>query len=183
MPPATATGTDTAPTISRRMSTGASSPLIWVSIPMWRQMYATPSFSTSFALLTLSGTLIMSTIISVPYFLPDSTASDIVESSASPRTVTMSAPAFAMISTSNAPVSMVLVSATILRPGNVLFIVRTASVPSLLMRGVPTSIQSAPPSTASCAMPTLLLSCIMSRATCKTGSMAKPYPFAYLNGQ
>ena len=121
------------------------------------------------ARVTLSSTLIMSTMISAPYFLPAMTASSMVESSARPRTVTMSAPALAMISTSNAPTSIVLVSAIIFFPGNSLRSARTASAPSLLMRGVPASIQSAPPSTASWAMTMLLFSCMRSNAICNVG--------------
>ena len=169
MPPATATGMDTASTIFLRTSIGGSSPLICVSMPMCMQMYAAPSFSTSFARWTLSGTLIMSIMISAPYFLPAMTASSMVASSASPRTVTMSAPALAMISTSKDPTSMVLVSAMIFLPGNSRLSARTASAPSLLMRGVPASIQSAPPSTASWAITMLLFSCIKSSATWRTG--------------
>lgn len=133
------------------------------------------------ALATLSGTLMRSTMTSAPYFLPAMTASSMVESSASPRTVTMSAPALAMISTSNEPVSMVLVSATILSPGNSLLSARTASAPSLLISGVPASTQSAPPVTASRAMTTALSSCIRSNATCRWGMTtpsSRPYiPF------
>ena len=151
------------------MLIGGSSPLICVSMPMCMQMYAAPSFSTSFARWTLSGTLIMSIMISAPYFLPAMTASSMVASSASPRTVTMSAPALAMISTSKDPTSMVLVSAMIFLPGNSRLSARTASAPSLLMRGVPASIQSAPPSTASWAITMLLFSCIKSSATWRTG--------------
>ena len=165
MPPATATGMDTSAMILFRTSTGGSSPLICVSMPMCMQMYDTPRASTCLARATLSGTLIMSTMTSAPYFLPARTASSIVASSASPRTVTMSAPALAMISTSKDPVSIVLVSAMIFFPGNSLFSVRTASAPSLLISGVPASIQSAPPSTASRAIATALFSCIRSKAT------------------
>ena len=77
----------------------------------------------------------------------------------------MSAPALATISTSKDPTSMVLVSAMIFFPGNSRLRARIASAPSLLMRGVPTSIQSAPPSTASWAMTMLLFSCMRSSAT------------------
>ena len=128
---------------------------------------------------TLSGTLIMSTMISAPYFLPAMTASSMVASSARPRTVTMSAPALAMISTSKDPTSMVLVSAMIFLPGNSRLSARTASAPSLLMSGVPASIQSAPPSTASWAMTMLLFSCMRSNATCRTG-MGAEFPAHYL---
>ena len=38
IPPATATGMETASTIFLRMSIGGSAPFIWVSMPIWRQM-------------------------------------------------------------------------------------------------------------------------------------------------
>ena len=160
---------ETSDTILLRTSTGGSSPLIWVSMPMCMHTYAAPSSWTRFARATRSGTLMRSTMTSAPYFLPAMTASSMVASSARPRTVTMSAPALAMISTSNEPVSMVLVSAMILSEGNSLLSARTASAPSLLMSGVPASIQSAPPSTASRAMATALFSCMRSSATCRWG--------------
>ena len=87
--------------------------------------------------------------------------------------VMMSAPAFAMISTSNPPTSMVLVSAMIFDLGNSFLSARTASAPSLLMRGVPTSIQSAPPSTDSLAIPIALFSWWRSNAICNAGHMVR----------
>src|SRR3972149_6568822 len=58
-----------------------------------------------------------STMILAPSRRAAFTASVIVASSVTPMTVTTSAPAFAAISTSRAPVSMTLRSATIVLPG------------------------------------------------------------------
>ena len=73
----------------------------------------------------------------------------IVSSDAAPMTTATFAPDFAAISISARPASIVFVSQTIRRSGNSLRSARTASIPSLLRSGVPTSSQSAPPSTAS----------------------------------
>src|SRR2546422_1028400 len=99
----------------------------------------------------------------------------IVASSVTPMTVMTSAPAFAAISTSNAPVSIVLRSATIVFPGNDFFSCRTTSMPSDLTSGVPASSQSAPPSTASFAASKARFRCMWSRATWRTGSMDRAY--------
>ena len=110
-------------------------------------------------------------MILAPYRRAAFTASVIVASSVTPMTVTTSAPAFAAISTSRAPVSMTLRSATIVLPGQAFRRARTDSTPSDFTRGVPASIQSAPPATASFAAWTARLRCMKSRATCRTGSM------------
>src|SRR5204863_326659 len=83
----------------------------------------------------LSGTRIRSTMILAPYRRAALTASRIVASSVTPITVTTSAPAFAAISTSKAPVSIVLRSATIVVPGNDFLSWRTTSIPSDLIQG------------------------------------------------
>ena len=59
------------------------------------------------------------------------------------------APAFAAISISARPASIVFMSATSVWRGNSARKRRIASRPSLLISGVPISIQSAPPPTAS----------------------------------
>src|SRR3989442_1520631 len=110
-----------------------------------------------------------------PYRRAARTASRIVASSVTPMTVITSAPAFAAISTSNAPVSIVLRSATIVLPGNDFLSCRTTSMPSDLTRGVPASSQSAPPSTVSFAASRARLRCMWSRATCNTGSIERTY--------
>src|SRR6266705_2533316 len=136
---------------------------------------STPSLSSSFARAGLSATRIRSTMIFEPYRRAARTASRIVASSVTPMTVMTSAPAFAAISTSNAPVSIVLRSATMVFPGNDFLSCRTTSMPSDLTRGVPASSQSAPPSTASFAASNARLRCIWSRATCSTGSIERTY--------
>ncbi len=67
---------------------------------------------------------------------------------------------------------MVFMSATMVFPGKAFFSFLTISMPSLLMSGVPTSIQSAPPSTASFAICIALSPWTRSSATCRTGFMA-----------
>ncbi|KAF5035043.1 hypothetical protein DSECCO2_589790 [anaerobic digester metagenome] len=108
-------------------------------------------------------------MIRTPYFRADRTASATTVSSASARMQTMPAPDFAAISTSMAPVSAIFMSATISRPGKRSRSVRTARMPSLLIRGVPASIQSAPPRTASSAISTARSSSRRSSATWRTG--------------
>jgi hypothetical protein len=171
IPPATASGMLIVSATSDTMSSGEPSPFICSSIPTWRQTYEAPSSSTRFALFTLSGTLIMSTMTAAPYFRAASTDSETVPSSDSPNTVMTSAPALAAISTSNAPTSMVFMSATSVLPGNSLLRARRHSAPSLLIRGVPASIQSAPPSRDSRAISSARFRCMRSRATCRTGCM------------
>ncbi len=104
-----------------------------------------------------------------PYLRAERTASAITVSSASARMQTMPAPDFAAISTSTAPVSAIFMSATISCPGKRSRSVRTACIPSLLIRGVPTSIQSAPPRTASSAISTARSSSRRSSATWRVG--------------
>ena len=120
-------------------------------------------------------------MILAPYRRAALTASRIVASSVTPITVTTSAPAFAAISTSKAPVSIVLRSATIVVPGNDFLSWRTTSIPSDLIRGVPASSQSAPPSTASAAARRARLRCMWSRATWRTGSMDLVYLVRSIN--
>ncbi len=110
-----------------------------------------------------------SAMIRTPYFRADLTASAMTVSSASPRIQTIPAPDFAAISTSTAPVSATFMSATISCPGNAFRSVRTACIPSLLIRGVPASIQSAPPRTASSAISTARSISRRSRATWRVG--------------
>ena len=110
-------------------------------------------------------------MIFAPYRRAAFTASSIVASSVTPITVITSAPAFAAISISNAPVSIVFRSATMVLPGNSFRSCRRTSTPSDLIRGVPASIQSAPPSTASFAAWIARFACMKSRATCRTGSI------------
>jgi hypothetical protein len=110
---------------------------------------------------------------SAPYNSPPRTPSAMVSSSEAPRIVTTSAPDFAAISTSNAPVSMIFMSATIRCDGNAFFSSRTASSPSLLISGVPASIQSAPPSTASFAAPNARERFSKSSATWRTGRSSR----------
>ena len=164
MPPAAATGMPTVPTTFFRSSSGEP-PTICSSTPTWTQSRSTPILSSALARSTLSETLKRSTITFAPYFRAVSTASDMVGSDDSPRTTTTSAPDFAAISTSAPPTSMVFMSATIVFAGNVFFSSRMTSTPSLLMRGVPASIQSAPPSTASDAMVSALSEWTRSNAT------------------
>ena len=77
--------------------------------------------------------------------------SRIVASDAAPSTATTSAPALAAISTSTRPASMIFMSATMVASGNSERSARTASRPSLLIRGVPASRRRTPPSHASLA--------------------------------
>ncbi len=108
-------------------------------------------------------------MIRTPYFLADLTASTMTVSSASASIQTIPAPDFAAISTSIAPVSATFMSATISCSGNAPRSTRTACIPSLLIRGVPTSIQSAPPRTASFAISTARSISRRSRATWRVG--------------
>ncbi len=116
------------------------------------QTYFAPIFSTSAALSTLFLTFIKSIIISELYFLAALIASFIVLSSEAPNMEIISAPAFDAISVSKSPVSIVFISAIIFLLGKIRFNSRIASIPSLLIRGVPASIQSIPPGTASFAI-------------------------------
>ena len=86
--------------------------------------------------------------------------------SAAARIITMSAPAFAAISVSKAPVSIVFISATIVFFGKLSFNFLIMSIPSLFIRGVPASSQSAPPFTESFAIAIALCSFSKSSATC-----------------
>jgi len=67
MPPATATGTDTAAATCRTISTGAAPPFICSSMPTCRHTYAAPSSWTFLALATLSSTPMRSIITPAPY--------------------------------------------------------------------------------------------------------------------
>ncbi len=171
MPPATAMGMETAEATFSNTSTGEPAARICSSMPTCRQTYEAPSSSARFALAGRSATPIRSTMTFAPYWWAVRTASEIVPSSARPRTETTSAPALAAISTSKPPTSMVFMSATSTWPGNVFLRTRSASEPSDFSNGVPASIQSAPPSTASAAMSTARFRCIRSRATWRTGLM------------
>ncbi len=75
--------------------------------------------------------------------------SAMVESLAAARTWTTSAPAFAAHSVSVRPASITFMSAMMVASGNSRRSARTASSPSLLIRGVPASSHCTPPSTAS----------------------------------
>ena len=91
-------------------------------------------------------------MICTPYFRAALLASSMVELSEVASIATISAPAFAAISTSMAPVSTVFISATIFGYQEGISSFAHCVHPSLLMRGVPASIQSAPPATASLAI-------------------------------
>ena len=77
------------------------------------------------------------------------------------------APALAADSTSIRPASMIFMSATMVLPGKSRFNSRTASRPSLLIRGVPASTQSTPAGTARSATPTARCKSTKSSANCK----------------
>ena len=109
-------------------------------MPAWTLIRSTPISCSLTALAAGSGTLIRSTASRTPYFRADRSASSIVTSDEAPRTDTMPAPAFAAISTSAAPVSIVFMSATIVFLANAFFSARTAFMPSLLISGVPASM-------------------------------------------
>ena len=110
-----------------------------------------------------------SAMIFTPYFRADFTASVMVLLSAAARMQMMSAPAFAAISVSKAPVSMVFMSATSGVSGNCCLSCLSMSMPSLLIRGVPASSKSAPPLCAAAAISRARWLLRRSRATCKTG--------------
>ena len=95
-------------------------------------------------------------------------------------TETMSAPALAAISTSTRPASNVFKSATMVFFGKSFFRVLTALRPSLLIRGVPTSSQSAPPSTASPATLTARFKSTKSSATCRIFSFCMLIIYLFL---
>jgi len=102
--------------------------------------------------------------------------SRIVASEAAPSTATTSAPAFAAISTSARPASMIFMSATIVASGNSSRSFLTASRPSLLISGVPASSLRTPPSHASCAARSACERFAKSRASCSCGSAIMPIP-------
>ncbi len=167
-PPATAIGMCISFFICLSSSMGVM-PVICMSMPTWMLMMSIPRPSSSLALATGSGTEMRSHMSFAPYLSAARLASAMVELSALPSRMTISAPDFTAISTSSAPVSMVFMSARMVCPGKLSFSALTAFMPSLLMRGVPVSIQSTPPSTASRAIWRARSSSRMSRATCSMG--------------
>ena len=88
------------------------------SNPMWWTMKSTPRPSIHFAFSTRSSAAMLSPITLMPKSRPASTTRRIVASCARPMTTTRSAPAFAIISASRYPPSIVFRSATIGWSGN-----------------------------------------------------------------
>ncbi len=149
-------------------------------MPIWMQRYVAPSFSACIARSIIAGLPMRSIMSFAPYFRAEALASLMVASSAAARMLMMSAPAFAAISVSRAPVSMVFISATMVVFGNCSRSWRMMSMPSLFISGVPASNQSAPPLTASFAMVSALSALRRSNATCKTGFIEKRIDLSYL---